>query len=43
MDDYNAGIQSVLSLIQDYLDHTDNMIEESLLYHLQEDVNKLLK
>lgn len=41
--DYNAALQDVISLINDYIGNSDNIVEESLLYQLQEDVNKLMK
>ena len=36
--DYNAALQDVLKLIDTYLSNTDNVVEESVLYQLQENI-----
>jgi hypothetical protein len=41
--DYNAALQDVLKLIDTYLSNTDNVIEESVLYQLQENINEMIK
>lgn len=41
--DYNAALQDVLKLIDAYLSNTDNVVEESVLYQLQENINEMIK
>lgn len=41
--DYNAALQDVLKLIDTYLFNTDNVVEESVLYQLQENINEMIK
>ena len=41
--DYNAALQDVLKLIDTYLSNTDNVVEESVLYQLQENINEMMK
>lgn len=41
--DYNAALQDVLKLIDTYLSNTDNVVEESVLYQLQENINEMIK
>ena len=41
--DYNAALQDVLKLIDTYLSNTDNVVEESVLYQLQENINDMIK
>ena len=41
--DYNAALQDVLKLIDIYLSNTDNVVEESVLYQLQENINEMIK
>ena len=41
--DYNAALQDVLKLIDMYLSNTDNVVEESVLYQLQENINEMIK
>ena len=41
--DYNAALQDVLKLIDTYLSNTDNVVEESVLYQLQENINEMVK
>lgn len=41
--DYNAALQDVLKLIDTYLSNTDNIVEESVLYQLQENINEMIK
>ena len=41
--DYHAALQDVLKLIDTYLSNTDNVVEESVLYQLQENINEMIK
>ena len=41
--DYNAALQDVLKLIDTYLSNTGNVVEESVLYQLQENINEMIK
>ena len=41
--DYNAALQDGLKLIDTYLSNTDNVVEESVLYQLQENINEMIK
>ena len=41
--DYNAALQDVLKVIDTYLSNTDNVVEESVLYQLQENINEMIK